>query len=203
MEKSAEPVYLSVNEMADDLTNVTGSREYGRAAAMAYAIYYRDTIIDTVRYQRGDIDSKTLQLSRRIRWEHAKRHNIKLSENMLAAGRQRPKNVSTHHIVAWDHPRAAKSRIRLAAYAIDIDNECNGVFLPRYQQHCPHPYMPNANAHSKTHTEEYFFNVEFLLEGTAAEGLGRNAIVSTLRSVSHALEKGAFPLRSKLADGVS
>nr|WP_275692862.1 AHH domain-containing protein [Rheinheimera hassiensis] len=120
---------------------------------------------------------------------------------MLAAGRHRPKNVSTHHIVAWDHPRAAKSRIRLAAYAIDIDNEFNGVYLPRYQTHCPHPYLPNAKSHSKTHTEEYFMNVEFLLEGTIAEGLGKNAIMSTLRDVATMLENGKFPLRRKLADG--
>ncbi|WP_240224691.1 AHH domain-containing protein [Rheinheimera hassiensis] len=201
MSKITEPVYLSVNEMAEDFTNLTGSREYGQAASMAYAIYYRDTVIDTLRYQRGAIDDRALKLSRHVRWEHAKRHNVMLSDNMLAAGRHRPKNVSTHHIVAWDHPRAAKSRIRLAAYAIDIDNEFNGVYLPRYQTHCPHPYLPNAKSHSKTHTEEYFMNVEFLLEGTIAEGLGKNAIMSTLRDVATMLENGKFPLRRKLADG--
>lgn len=200
MDNKAEPIYLSVSDMADDLTNVTGNREYGRAASMAYAIYYRDTIIDTVRYQRGSIDRQALQLNRHIRWEHAKRHNQVLSRNMLAAGRNKPKNVSSHHIVAWDHPRAAKSRIRLAAYAIDIDDECNGVYLPRYQKHCPHEYLPNAKPHSKTHTFQYFMNVEFLLEGSIAEGLGKNGIISKLREVCEDLEDGAFPLHSRLGD---
>lgn len=198
--KSAEPVYLSVNEMAEDFTNVTGNKQYGQAAAMAYAIYYRDTVIDTVRYQRGMIDQQALERSRHIRWTHARKHNEKLSKNMLAAGRQRHQNTAAHHIVAWDHPRAAKSRIRLAAYAIDIDNECNGVFLPRFQRHCPHEYLPNAQPHSKTHTEKYFLNVEFLLEATIAEGMGRNAIISTLRDLAEELEDGEFPLHKRIAN---
>jgi len=186
--------------MAEDFTNVTGNKQYGQAAAMAYAIYYRDTVIDTVRYQRGMIDQQALERSRHIRWMHARKHNEKLSNNMLSAGRQRQKNMAAHHIVAWDHPRAAKSRIRLAAYAIDIDNECNGVFLPRFQRHCPHEYLPNAQPHSKTHTEKYFLNVEFLLEATIAEGMGRNAIISTLRDVAEELEDGEFPLHKRIAN---
>ncbi|SEI14165.1 A nuclease family of the HNH/ENDO VII superfamily with conserved AHH [Rheinheimera pacifica] len=183
--------------MAEDLANVTGNREYGRSASMAYAIYYKNLVIDTVRYQHGIIDSEALQLSRHIRWEHAKRHNEVLSKNMLQAGYHRPKNVAAHHVVAWDHPRAAKARIRLAAYAIDIDDECNGVYLPRYQKHCPHAYLPNAEAHSKSHTDQYFFNVEFLLEATIAERLGRNAVISTLRDVASDLKKGDFPLTTR------
>lgn len=197
MERSTNPVYMTVNEMAQDLTNVTGNPDYARSAAMAYAIYYKDMVIDTVRYQRGFIDEEALRLNRHIRWDHAKRHNIMLSDNMLAAGRQRPKHVAAHHIVAWDHPRAAKSRIRLAAYAIDIDHESNGVYLPRYQKHCPHAYLPNAAPHSKTHTEDYFFNVEFLLEATIAEGMGRNAVISTLRDVANELKDGDFPINTR------
>lgn len=197
----SEPVYLSVNEMAEDLTNITGNREYSRVASTNYAIHYKEKVIDTLRFQRGMIDSETLRLSRHIHWEHAKRHNVMLSNNMLAAGRHRPKTVSAHHIVAWDHPRAAMSRIRLAAYGIDIDNECNGVFLPRYQKYCPHDYLPNAKSHSATHTKDYFFNVEFLLEGTIAEGLGKNAIINTLRNIGENLEDGKFKLNKRLSDG--
>src|SRR5690606_30140845 len=113
---------------------------------------------------------------------------------------QRQKNMAAHHIVAWDHPRAAKSRIRLAAYAIAIDNECNDVFLPRFQRHCPHEHFPNAQPHSKIHTEKYFLNVEFLLEATIAEGMGRNAIISTLRDVAEELEDGEFPLHKRIAN---
>ncbi len=58
MKNATEPVYLSVSDMAEDFTNVTGNKRYGQAAAMAYAIYYRDTVIDTVRYKRGAIDKK-------------------------------------------------------------------------------------------------------------------------------------------------
>lgn len=197
MKTSSEAEYLTVHEMADDLTNVTGNKEYARSASMAYAIYYKELVVDTVRYQQGIIDSETLRLNRHIQWEHAKRHNEVLSKNMLEAGQHRPKNVAAHHIVAWKHPRAAKSRIRLAAYAIDIDHECNGVFLPRYQTHCPHAYLPNAEAHSKTHTDDYFFNVEFLLEATIAERLGRNAVMATLRDVAKELKEGDFPLNTR------
>ncbi|MBU2071688.1 MAG: hypothetical protein KKE72_05025 [Gammaproteobacteria bacterium] len=39
MKNATEPVYLSVSDMAEDFTNVTGNKQYGQAAAMAYAIY--------------------------------------------------------------------------------------------------------------------------------------------------------------------
>lgn len=54
--ESKEPVYLTVRDMTEDLTNVTGNREYSRAASTAYAIHYKETFIDTIRFQRGIID---------------------------------------------------------------------------------------------------------------------------------------------------
>ena len=40
--------------------------------------------------------------------------------------------------------------------------------------------MPKAEAHTKTHTSEYFLNVEALLTDTIAEGLGRTGVIELL-----------------------
>ncbi|MPW31862.1 hypothetical protein F9L16_23175 [Agarivorans sp. B2Z047] len=105
-------------------------------------------------------------------------------------------------MVAWDAPRAARSRLRLAAFGIDISHEANGVYLPRFAKHTPMSQMPFSKPHSKTHTGQYFLNVEYLLEETIAEGLGRSEIIDTLREISEELESGNFPLRDVISRSV-
>ena len=198
MQNKPEIHYLSVSELAQDIENVTGQKEYAQSVSMRYAISYRDEIIDTVRYRRGIIDERAIRLNRHIRWEHTRCHSQKLTANMLAAGRSKPADTSAHHIVAWNHPRAIRSRIRLAAFGIDIDNEANGVFLPKGLKCCPHPILPAASPHTKVHTHFYFLNVEFLLESTIAEGMGRNDIIETLREIGEDLQDGVFPITEGL-----
>ena len=50
-----------------------------------------------------------------------------LDRNMRAAGMTRPPNTATHHIVAWNDPRAAAARAILAAEGIPINDAVNGV----------------------------------------------------------------------------
>ena len=94
--------------------------------------------------------------------------------------------------------RAARSRLRLAAFGIDIDHEANGVYLPRWQSHTPMSTMKNAEAHTTIHTNTYYLNVEYLLEETIAEGLGRNGILQILRDIGDDLKSGEFPLKQRL-----
>ncbi|ELV8742471.1 TPA: hypothetical protein I7750_19630 [Vibrio vulnificus] len=190
--------YVTVEELEKDFESLTGDKESAKAQVKLFAIRYRGEIIDSVRYQKGLISKDDLQLSKHIRWQHHKNHSQRLAANMLAANRKRPANTAAHHIVSWDHPRAAKARIRLAAFGIDIDHEANGVYLPRFKKHIPHANMPKAKAHSSTHTNQYYLNVEFLLEDTIAEGLGRKGIIETLREVGEDLEAGEFPLRESI-----
>ncbi|EOG5907665.1 AHH domain-containing protein, partial [Vibrio vulnificus] len=130
--------YVTVEELEKDFESLTGDKESAKAQVKLFAIRYRGEIIDSVRYQKGLISKDDLQLSKHIRWQHHKNHSQRLAANMLAASRKRPANTAAHHIVSWDHPRAAKARIRLAAFGIDIDHEANGVYLPRFKKHIPH-----------------------------------------------------------------
>lgn len=198
MQKREDVHYVTIDELENDFEVLTGDKEVAKAQAKLFSIRYRGEVIDAVRFQRGLISEDDLQLAKHIRWQHHKNHSRNLAANMMAARRNKPANTAAHHIVAWDHPRAAKSRLRLAAFGIDIDHEANGVYLPRFKKHIPHKAMPSAKAHSVTHTHQYYLNVEFLLEDTIAEGLGRPGIIDTLREVGEDLEAGEFPLREAI-----
>ncbi|MEJ2911604.1 AHH domain-containing protein [Pseudoalteromonas sp. C12FD-1] len=126
----------------------------------------------------------------------------KLAANMAKAGRgNKPKNTAAHHIVSWNDMRAARSRLRLAAFGIDIDHEANGVYLPRFQKHVPMDILPDAYPHSKIHTGKYYLNIEFLLNETIAEGLGRQGIIETLKEIGEELADGTFPITTLLTQG--
>ncbi|MCP4325790.1 MAG: hypothetical protein GY787_28930 [Alteromonadales bacterium] len=190
-----EEQYLTLQELEQDLLNTTGNPALAKAQAQQYAIMYKGNIINSVRYKRGLISKDEYVLSRHVLWEHNKYHSKKLSDNMLASNNsKRPDNTAAHHIVAWDDMRASQSRLRLAAFGIDIDSAANGVFLPRFSKHVPMKSMPNAYSHSTMHTKEYYLNVEFLLEETIAQGLGRKEIIETLQDIAEDLQAGEFPL---------
>ncbi|CCN38214.1 hypothetical protein VIBNISO65_830026 [Vibrio nigripulchritudo SO65] len=200
MQKTTREHYVTVQELEEDLTAITGNRQLAKAQAKQFSIRYKGEVIDAVRYKKGLISEEDLLLSRHVRWQHAKNHSKRLAENMAAAGRKRSPNTAAHHIVSWDHKRAARSRLRLAAFGIDIDHEANGVYLPRFKKHIPHKAMPNAKAHSVTHTNQYYLNVEFLIQDTIAEGLGKQGIIDTLREIGEELESGDFPLTQSIQD---
>ena len=191
---------VTIQDIENDLALVTGDRNLAKAQAQAFAIYYRGEIIDSVKYQRGFIPMDDLIYSRHVRWEHLKVHSKNLAKNMKNVGRgKRPKDTSAHHIVSWNDMRAARSRMRLAAFGIDIDHEANGVYLPSYKKHAPMKSIPDAYPHSMIHTNKYYLNLEYLLSKTVAEGLGREGIIETLEEVGESLESGDFPLQQLLS----
>ncbi|MBB1450069.1 AHH domain-containing protein [Pseudoalteromonas carrageenovora] len=193
---------VTIQDIENDLFLVTGDRGLAKAQAHAFSIHYRGEIIDSVKYKRGFISADDLIYSRHVRWEHMKKHAQKLAANMAKAGRgDKPKNTAAHHIVSWNDMRAARSRLRLAAFGIDIDHEANGVYLPRFQKHVPMDILPDAYPHSKVHTGKYYFNIEFLLNETIAEGLGRQGIIETLKEIGEELADGTFPITTLLTQG--
>lgn len=190
---------VTVQDIENDLFLVTGDRGLAKSQAQALSIHYRSRVIDSVKYQRGIISADDLVYSRHVRWEHTKRHAEKLAANMAKSGRgKKPKKTAAHHIISWNDMRAARSRLRLAAFGIDIDHEANGVYLPRFQKFVPMDILPDAYAHSKIHTGKYYFNIEFLLNETIAEGLGRQGIIETLQEIGEELANGTFPITKSL-----
>ncbi len=200
-----EQQYVELRELEQELFEATGSRDLARQQAYSFAIHYRGEVIDAVRYRKGLITKDDLLLSRKVRWLHFDKHSEVLAQNMVDAGRgPRPNNVEAHHIVPWNaYPNsgaAQRSRLRLAAWGIDIDHEANGVWLPKSSKYVPHSALPEAGSHKKVHTTKYYLNVEFLLEETIAEGLGRQGIIDTLRSIGEDLENNEFPLHKLIED---
>ncbi|ATG77641.1 AHH domain-containing protein [Pseudoalteromonas sp. 1_2015MBL_MicDiv] len=194
---------VTIQDIENDLTLVTGDRILAKAQAQSLAIHHRGEIIDSVKYRRGHISLDDLVYSRSVRWEHMKAHSKKLTQNMASAGRgEKPKNTAAHHIVSWNAMGAARSRLRLAAFGIDIDHEANGVYLPRFKKHVPMDSMPDAYSHSKVHTGKYYLNVEYLLNETIAEGLGHRGIMETLREIGDELKTGDFPIQQLLSSGM-
>jgi hypothetical protein len=196
-----EEEYLTLQELEQDLINATGNKALAKEQAQQYAIMYKGNIISSVRYKKGLINKEEYILSRKVLWEHNKYHSKKLSDNMVLNSKsKRPENTAAHHIVAWNDVRASQSRLRLAAFGIDIDHAANGVFLPRFSKHLPMKCMPKAYSHSILHTKEYYLNVEYLLEQTIAEGLGRKEIIETLQDIAEDLQAGEFPIHEVYQD---
>jgi len=106
----------------------------------------------------GDL-KRELNLARR-RAQYALKNNMAQSVHHPD---KRPRNTAAHHLVALTDPRAQVALQILTNFNISANNSANGVDLPRYEKDRNHKDMPNAIAHSKTHTNVYFANVETVL----------------------------------------
>ncbi|WP_413110773.1 AHH domain-containing protein [Thaumasiovibrio sp. DFM-14] len=192
-------VTVTCSELERDLFNVTGDKQFSAKQAKQFEIFYAGSVIDSIRYKRGLISKDDLRLNQHIRWEHNKGHSYRLAKNIMKkTGQCRPENVAAHHIVSWKDIRAAKSRLRLSAFRIDIDSAENGVFLPRWNKHVPHPKMLEAYSHSGIHTSFYYLNVEHLLENTIAQDADREDIVEVLGDIGDDIKMGLFPITRKI-----
>lgn len=192
-------VTVTTSELERDLFNVTGDKLFASKQASQFQIFYAGSVIDSIKYKRGLMSKDDLLLNQHIRWEHNKAHSYRLAKNIIKkTGQCRPKNVAAHHIVSWKDIRAAKSRMRLSAFRIDIDSAENGVFLPRWNKHVPHSQMVEAYSHSCIHTSFYYLNVEHLLENTIAQDADREDIVEVLEDIGDDLKMGMFPITRKI-----
>ena len=107
----------------------------------------------------------------------------------------RPEDMDLHHLVAgWDE-RAVRALQILLQYGIDPHSAINSAYLPRSVKRTPHPDMPNARAHSKTHTDFYHENVFFVLrEAATMPGATKADVEKVLREIALSLQAGTFPL---------
>ncbi|MCF6256952.1 MAG: AHH domain-containing protein [Gammaproteobacteria bacterium] len=120
-----------------------------------------------------------------------------LNRNMCSSSRHfaKPKGTAAHHIVALTDSRAEQALKILLRWGIDFNDEINGVYLPRFKRNVPHNFMPNAIAHSQTHTEMYHENiVTTLLDIDQMPGVTRDDIMRTLQEIGEDLQDGSFPV---------
>lgn len=57
---------VTVQELEQDILAVTGDSVQAKAKSQAFAIYYRNVVIDSTRYQKGIITEDDLKYSRHI-----------------------------------------------------------------------------------------------------------------------------------------
>ena len=110
-----------------------------------------------------------------------------------------PADMDLHHLVAWWDKRGKEALVILIQFGIDPHSAINSVYLPRSMRRTPHPDMPRAYAHSKTHTGTYHRNVFIVLRDAAAvPGATKADIEEALQDVAQSLQVGTFPLHTPI-----
>jgi|GEM_PF-5444294 len=130
-------------------------------------------------------------LLERMKAREGRKHYKTLSRNLGA----RPANTAAHHIVSWYDEAAGASRQILRRFGIDIDSSANGVYLPRFKRHLPHPDMPDAYSHSEIHTKDYYLNItQMLTDESSLPNTTKEDIEEVLRDIANELQNGSFAL---------
>jgi A nuclease family of the HNH/ENDO VII superfamily with conserved AHH len=103
----------------------------------------------------------------------------KLRKNLCAAGVTEPAGCHhAHHIVAVAAPGAAVSRTILANAGVDLNDACNGVFVP-------------CDQHGKLHTNVYYAKVEASLVSLPVKN--RATVCGALIIIGANISSGNFP----------
>ena len=124
-----------------------------------------------------------------------KHKSPRLAKHLNAIGKIKPDdNCEAHALVAGGARRAKAVRAILARWKIRIDDPVNGVWLPNFARNTPHPLMPDALAHRKTHTKQYYVNIEQILTLAEATAQSREGIIRALAKISADLVLGKFPI---------
>ena len=70
--------------------------------------------------------------------------------------------------------------------------------LPRYRKHVPHKSMPDAIAHSQTHTADYHDNVFTVLAMADSTATSKEDIFKVLREIATDLQSGGFLISGQM-----
>lgn len=149
-----------------------------------------------IKTKKGFMTEKELEEERKKRRIRAN-HTNRLLRNMIKERRkkdpnwQQPINTSPHHIVDVGKRGGTRAKMILKGVGIDIDDAINGVFLPTYVKRTPHPDMPYAYAHSKVHTDVYYFNITERLAESEGD---RYEVEEALKDIADDLVNGNFPV---------
>jgi len=128
---------------------------------------------------------------------NARRRGIyQLNRNMVLSSNHpvKPKHTAAHHIAALTDSRAKKALEIILKWGIDFNHESNGVYLPQFKKNIPHKSMPDAVAHSQTHTDEYHANVITMLRAADSSATSKEDIIEALREIAIDLQAGDFSI---------
>ena len=146
--------------------------------------------------KRQGIRSGPINANDAIRTANKRKDSEILRDNMIKAGRDLPEDTDAHHIVPanearlWAVDYAIAARGILRAWGISINDEANGVALPKSSK-IPVETLPNAYPHKTVHTRIYYINIAEQL----SEAESRPECIDILRDIGKDLENGTFPIR--------
>lgn len=189
---------VSISEVLEGLIDITGSHTESEYLIDEIVREYELEYADALKIKKGEKTPEQVAKEREYR-RLSQKHSIKLRRNMEAAGRFGPVNTDAHHIVPWNagDDNAKMARRILEQVGIQVDDEVNGVYLPRNSKYVPHPKMPNAYAHPIIHKRIYYLNIAALLD---KEKGSKEGVESVLRDIAKELTDGTFPL-NELIEG--
>jgi len=183
------------DELLDGLMSLTGSNLGLSHQLLKKVIEKTECEVKTTLKEIADnIDRET---------RNARRRGIyQLNRNMVLSSSHpvKPKHTAAHHIVALTDSRAKNALEILLRWGISFNGEANAVYLPRYKKHVPHKLMPNAIAHSQTHTETYHANVVAVLMRVDLAATSKEDIIGALREIAADLQEGIFPIDKLLKE---
>jgi len=187
---SVELGLIEQDELLEGLMSLTGNNLGLSCELLKKVIKKTECEIQTTLKEIADnIDVETR--CARCRASYALNKNMRLSSNHS----KKPKHTAGHHIVALADRRAEQALRILLKWGVDFNDEANAVYLPQFKKHVPHKSMPDAIAHSQTHTEVYHQNVvSLLVDIDKISGVIRDDILKTLREIGEDLQDGTFPI---------
>ncbi len=183
-----EIVYLDEKELLEGLLQITQGK-LGAAQSLLDRVF--EVTQEMLQPRLKELQSN---LDRELRNAENRAMN-RFRESMDACFGARPEDMALHHLASWGDERAKKALAILLQFGIDPHSAANGAYLPRSVRCTPHPSMPNALAHSRTHTNIYHENVFFVLrEAATMPGATKADIEETLRDIALQLQAGTFPI---------
>lgn len=188
-----EIVYLDEKELLEGLLQITKGN-LGKAHSLLERVFEvtQEMLQPRLKELQNNLDRELRNAESRV--------TNRFRENMEACFGARPEDMDLHHLASWGDIRAQRALRILLQFGIDPHSAANGAYLPRCVRHTPHPGMPNALAHSRTHTGYYHRNVLFVLrEAVQMPGATKADIEETLRDIALRLQAGTFPIHELLA----
>ncbi len=184
---------IEQDELLDGLMTLTG-HNLGLSYQLLEKVIKKTEheVQTTLKEIASNIDREKRNARRRALY--ALNRNMRLSPNHPP----KPKNTASHHIVALADPRAERALRILVKWGIDFNDEANGVNLPRYKKHVPHNAMPDAVAHSQTHTADYHDNVFTVLAMVDSTATSKEDIFKVLREIATDLQFGSFLINGQM-----
>ncbi|BFM12684.1 hypothetical protein R50072_28370 [Simiduia litorea] len=103
-------------------------------------------------------------------------------------------SYDAHHIVAKCDKRVMPAAEILMVLGIDIDDPCNGVFLPKDETSKAKGAMKGTYTHGNIHTKAYYANVNLKIVTAYENNADKDEVKRILIDIAEELQAGRYPV---------